>query len=203
MTDLNALQRAADQARLLNHPLPTHLLANHPEHLRHYYALLIVALLTVHGSPTEAQARLLRLLLQALGLGDCVATLFEQAREIQPDTLLEAARLVREAGCTQHLLTDALVLLRLETPLEDDLTRAVSEMADLLDLNASAISTCVTAAVAILGLESKRAASAASQWPARYPGLPVPRKPVAAAKGRSTPVRRKNTSTRKAKGTKK
>ena len=111
---LDLLRRAADAEQVRLQPLSAHAASEEEEHLRQHYALVLAALLTAQPQVSEPQSRLFMLLLDALQLGDQRAPLFEQARELAPDTLLEAARLIREQDYAEELLVDALVLLRLD-----------------------------------------------------------------------------------------
>ena len=152
MNLLDTLTRAADEEQLRLHPLPEHAAAGQEEHLRRHYALLLAAVLTSQASISEPQTRLLRLLLDALKLGDIRGPLFEQARDLTPETLLEATRLIREVGFAEHLVLDTLVLLRLDAPLNDEAARLVGELAVFLGLDESGLTTRVQDASDILGL---------------------------------------------------
>jgi hypothetical protein len=152
MNLLDTLTRAADEEQLRLKPLPEHAAATQEEHLRRHYALLLAAVLTAQPTVSEPQTRLLRLLLDALKLGDMRGPLFEQARELEPETLLEAARLIREAGFAHHLVVDTLVLLRLDAPLGDEAARLVGELAAFLGLDESGLATRAQDAGDILGL---------------------------------------------------
>lgn len=152
MNLLETLTRAADEEQLRLRPLPTHAAAAQKEHLRKHYALLLAAVLTTQPAVSEPQTRLLRMLLDALQLGDIRGQLFEQARDLTPEPLLEAARLIREADFAQHLVVDVLVLLRLDAPLSDDAARLVGELAIFLNLNESDLVTRAADAANILGL---------------------------------------------------
>lgn len=155
MNLLDTLTRAADEEALVLNPLPAHALAEKPEHLRRHYALILAALLTAQPEVSEAQTRLLRLLLDALKLGDIRAALFEEARALTPEVLLEAARLVRDAAAAEELFVDALVLLRLPAPLSDDSSRLIAELAAFLGLDEATVSTRVRDAQEILGLAAE------------------------------------------------
>lgn len=166
---LDILTRAADAEQLRLHPLPEHAAAQQEEHLRRHYALLLAALLTAQPQVSETQSRLLLLLLDALQLGDQRATLFEEARALEPDTLLEAARLIRGAGFAEHLLLDALVLLRLDLPLSDDSVRLLGELAAFLDIDAAQTQVRAKDAAAILGLGEHMDDPLSELWPQCLP----------------------------------
>ena len=88
---IDQLTRAADEEQLLLQPLPPHSAVGQEEHLRRHYALLLAALLATQPQVSEAQNRLFLLLLHSLQLSDIRAALFEEARALENDTLLETA----------------------------------------------------------------------------------------------------------------
>lgn len=163
MNLLDTLTRAADEEQLRLCPLPEHAVATQAEHLRQHYALLLASVLTAQPAVSEPQTRLLRLLLDALKLGDIRGRLFEQARELEPAPLLEAARLIREAGFAHHLVVDALVLQRLDAPLSDEAARLVSELAAFLGLDEDQLATRAEDAAEILGLNAIEESSTNSE----------------------------------------
>jgi len=154
MNLLNTLTLAADEEQLRLQPLPVHAAATQAEHLRRHYALLLAAVLTAQPAVSEPQTRLLRLLLDALKLGDIRGQLFEQARALEAAPLLEAARLIREAGFAHHLVVDTLVLLRLDAPMGDEAARLAGELAAFLGLDETALATRADDAAEILGLDA-------------------------------------------------
>ena len=91
MNLLDTLTRAADEEQLRLRPLPEHAAATQAEHLRRHYALLLAAVLTAQPTVSEPQTRLLRLLLDALKLGDIRGPLFEQARKLTEHVKVVAA----------------------------------------------------------------------------------------------------------------
>ncbi len=153
---LNTLTIVTDKEQLQLHLLPEHAVAAQNEHFRQHYALLLAAVLASQDSISESQTCLLRLLLEALKLGDIRAQLFEQARALTPEPLKEAARLIRQAGFSQHLLQDVLVLLRLEAPLSDESARLVGELAAFLGVNQEELAVRALDAVYILGLDKRQ-----------------------------------------------
>lgn len=152
MNLLDTLTLAADEEQLRLQPLPEHACATQPEHLRRHYALLLAAVLTAQPAVSEPQTRLLRLLLDSLKLGDIRGQLFDQARELEPEALLEAARLIREAGFAHHLVVDVLVLLRIDAQLTNEAARLAGELAAFLDLDEADLATRAEDASEILGL---------------------------------------------------
>jgi hypothetical protein len=184
MNLLDTLTRAADEEQLLLHPLPKHAAAGQEEHLRQHYALLLAAVLTAQPAVSDAQTRLFRLLLDSLALGDIRGSLYAQARALEPAALVEAARLIRGADLACHLALDALVLLRLEAPLNDEMSQLVAELAALLGVSQAALAEQAETAALILGLnpdvpnnEDPAESSPLKGLPERWPGrqaIPMP-----------------------------
>lgn len=169
MSLIETLTRAADAEQLRLHPLPPHAAVQKDEHLRRHYALLLAALLTAQPQVSENQSRLLLLLLDSLQLGDIRAALFEQARTLDEAALVEAARLLRTAELAENLLLDALVLLRLEAPLNDEAVRLIGELAAFLDVKTERLQNHAHYAAEILGLNNRPTNPLHSLWPEMLP----------------------------------
>jgi hypothetical protein len=97
---------------------------------------------------------------------------------------VEAARLIRGADLACHLVLDALVLLRLEAPLNDEISQLVAELAALLGVNQTVLAEQAETAALILGLnpdapntedpaESSPLKGLAERWPGRQ-AIPKP-----------------------------
>lgn len=152
---IDMLRCIADEEILRLKPLPKHYLADKPEHLRRNYALLISAVLTAQPMISESQSRLLRLLLDSLELGDIRGALFEQARALTPETLLEAARLTRKEGIF-CFFTDILVLLRIDNPINEEATQLIEELSAIMDLPESSLKHLATITTQILDLNIEK-----------------------------------------------
>jgi hypothetical protein len=187
----HTMQRATDEEQLKLKPLPKHIIARDPEHLRLHYALLLAALLNAQDSISETQTRLLHLLLDALDLGDIRGMLFEQARKLNEETLINAARLIRDAGLAQRLLVDAMALLRLDAPLDDGIAGLISEFASFLDVDPDHLAMCSHIAAKILGLGATRSDATAKKWPGAVAGIRKPAAPKATAKRQPDPIKSK------------
>lgn len=166
---IHLLSIAADAEQLRLHPLPAHAIAEEEEHLRRHYALILAALLSTQEQVSETQSRLLVLLLNSLALGDIRAELFDTARRLEPDTLLEAARLIREANCREELFVDALILLRLDALLNADTVKLVGELASFLGLDAEQVELRANHAASILGLGEDSNVNILQHWPQFIP----------------------------------
>lgn len=166
---ISFLANAADAEQVRLQPLPSHAIADEEEHLRHHYALILAALLTAQAQVSETQSRLFVLMLDAMRLGDIRATLFDQARTLEPEALLEAARLIRAAQWEEELLVDALVLLRLDEPLNNDIAQVVGELAAFLGLESTKVKLRASHSAQILGLGDNGNDQLAKNWPKGIP----------------------------------
>ncbi|CBL44888.1 Hypothetical protein HDN1F_13050 [gamma proteobacterium HdN1] len=164
---LETLVNATSEKQLRRNPLPEHAAAAESEHLRSHYALLLAAVLSVQASLSEPQTRLLRLLFDALELDDIRGVALEQARALASETLAEAVRLIRDAGFAEHFIRDALVLLRIDGPLDDDATRLISELASSLHLDETVLAMRAQDAAGILDIcDDESSNYLAALWPA-------------------------------------
>jgi len=166
---ISFLANAADAEQVRLQPLPCHGIANEEEHLRRHYALILAALLTAQEQVSETQSRLFVLMLDAMRLGDIRAALFDQARTLEAEALLEAARLIRAAQWEEELLVDALVLLRLDEPLSNDVAQVVGELAAFLGLESTKVKLRASHSAQILGLGDNGNDQLAKHWPKGIP----------------------------------
>lgn len=154
MNLLDTLTRITDTEQLCLHPLPEHAISKEDEHLRRNYALLLCAVLTAQEQLSEAQSRLLVLLLDSLKLGDIRSALFEEAREFDESNLAETARLIRESGFAKNLILDCLVCLRIEQPLTDSNIQLLGVLSAFLDTSAQDMTVLAQNTAEVLGLTS-------------------------------------------------
>lgn len=169
---LDTLKRAADEEQLALNPLPPHVTRPKGEGLRRQYGLLLAAVVTAEGQVSDAQSRLLRLLLDAMGLGDVRPALFEQAGQLTPTQLLEAVRQIRQEALAPHLLVDTLTLLRLDAPLTPTQAQLVGELAALLGQSDAELARHANEAADALGLPQDN--TAAPKGPLLNPWLAAP-----------------------------
>jgi|GEM_PF-4567525 len=134
------------------HPLNDHAISTHDVHVRRQYVLLLAATLTAQPAISEFQTRLFRLLLNSVKLGDIRGQLYQQARELTPELLLDAICCMRKQGLASRLLVDLLVLLHIDTQLRDDIVPIVSELASALGLEETYFAKLTKIASCILGL---------------------------------------------------
>jgi len=150
--NLQQLLDAIQTEKYATQPLAAHRIAGLDDHAREHYALLLSAVLRAGDSIGAAQSRVFAMLLEAMGLQNRQASMFERAQALTAADLTECRRLLAEHGLIQSFLLDALVLLRLETPLNDDELRLCAELADLLQVDSATLSDLVALASAILGM---------------------------------------------------
>lgn len=139
---------------LNQYSLHDHAIASCDEHTRRQYALFLAAALTTQSAISKSQIRLLYLLLNSLKLGDIRRQLFEQAYGLKPESLLEPIHLIltHKEGLENRLLIDMLVLLRIDTQLNDEMISVISELASAFDLEEAHLEKLAKIASRILGL---------------------------------------------------
>lgn len=162
---LEFLGELADSEQQILNPLPIHSTSKMDEHFRNHYALLLVALLATQKKVSESQSRLLALFLDSMELGDIRAALFEEIINLDKPTILEAIRLVRDAGYESEFMVDAMVLLRIESTLTTETVQALSEFASLLNIKADRVRQLAEDAAQVLGLSEKPSRRRMSSWP--------------------------------------
>ena len=162
---LEFLGELADSEQQTLNPLPTHSASKMEEYFRHHYALLLAALLATQKNVSERQSRLLALFLNSMKLGDIRAALFEETITLDKPTILEATRLIRDAGYGSEFMVDAMVLLRIESALSQEAVQAISELASLLNINADRVRQLAEDAAQVLGLSEKPSRRRMSSWP--------------------------------------
>ncbi|MDD4913913.1 MAG: hypothetical protein PHW13_02590 [Methylococcales bacterium] len=156
---MQQLLDAIQTEKYATQPLAAHRIAGLEEHSREHYALLLAAVLRVRPAISAAQSRVFSMLLEAMGLANRQAALFERVKNLTAANLSESRRLIAEHGLAQIFLLDTFILLRLEQPLTDDDLRLGAELADLLQVDSKTLSALVTLALHVLGIKKPQAFS--------------------------------------------
>lgn len=147
-----ALIRDIDKAIAKLKPLGEHLAATQDEHVRERYAVVLAAIVLMEGEVSETRARLLGMLVQALGLESSLASLFEQAQLLDTDGVFESLRLIRSQGIRESFLLDVMILLRLDAALTDEQSALLSGLFQALDMSDEEVPVMAYWVSLILGL---------------------------------------------------
>lgn len=147
-----ALIRDVDKAIVKLQPLGEHFAATRDEHVRERYAVVLAAVVLMEGEVSETRARLLGMLVQALGLETSLAGLFEQAQQLDTDGVFESLQLIRAQGIRESFLLDAMILLRLDAALTDEQSALLSGLFQALDMSDEEVPALTFWVSRILGL---------------------------------------------------
>ncbi|WP_298723070.1 hypothetical protein [uncultured Oceanisphaera sp.] len=141
-----------DNIKLKHFSLPAHTIAELADHERELYFSLLALLLLAGGNISANQHRLLQLLLPAIGLTGKLPALMARAQKISQEDLETGIELLKEKELAKTFIVDALVLCRLEQPLNQDQCRILAELVALLGLHQADMEHLAQVAALILGL---------------------------------------------------
>lgn len=128
---VTSLQDALDQIRPELEPLDAHYMAQQDELVRVRYLTFLVANLLEEGPLSEAQSRLLDMLLVSIKANKTASLCYQQAATVERDDLKEiVCYLKKDKGVANAFLFDLMVLMRVAKPLSvqsrDRLSRVAS-----------------------------------------------------------------------------
>ncbi|WP_179953293.1 PD40 domain-containing protein [Desulfobotulus mexicanus] len=136
-------------------PMPAHCISRLDEHTKNIYITMLAAMAMADKSVTDNEARLLHLLQKSLGMDPAATRIFEQAHQWESSDLKDFFRAIREAELDKTFMLDAIILLRLDGPINDAATALLGEMAELMEMEESDIRGLTGLACKILGLPGK------------------------------------------------
>ncbi|WP_447887147.1 hypothetical protein [Serratia fonticola] len=119
-------------------PLPAHYMINKDAHMRDLYAALLAAVLIDAGRIDEAQHRLFSQLLRSMGTSCDQQVYFQQAAVLASASLLEVLNVLRDDKASlaaKVWLFDAILLLRVASPLTERTIQTLSTLASMLAID--------------------------------------------------------------------
>lgn len=119
-------------------PLPAHYMINKDTHTRDLYAALLAAVLIDAGRIDEAQHRLFSQLLRSMGTSCDQQVYFQQGAVLAAASLLEVLNVLRDDKASlaaKVWLFDAILLLRVASPLTERAIQTLSTLASMLNIN--------------------------------------------------------------------
>lgn len=119
-------------------PLPAHYMTNKDPHTRDLYAALLAAVLIDAGRIDEAQHRLFSQLLRSMGASFDQQVYFQQGAVLASASLLEVLNTLRDDNASlaaKVWLFDAILLLRVASPLTERSIQTLSTFASMLNIN--------------------------------------------------------------------
>lgn len=159
------LFRDLDGVTLESSPLLQHAAVQADEHLRKAYATHLAQLLWGVDRVSIRQIRLFRVLLGNLGLDDSetgATELLDQAAKLNRDDLQLFLKQLQDERWANSFLVDALVLARLERPLDAAQAKVFSDLAVLLQIPEVQIKQTISAVASILGLHTEDGTASAT-----------------------------------------
>jgi hypothetical protein len=150
--DIHRVLRDLDMLKTERLPLGRHYVAKCDKHSRESYATMLAMLMLAGGSISETQSRLFKMLLTSLDLDGQQAALMARAPDLLQDDLREFLRLADENKLARSFFLDALVLSRLDAPLQEQQNQILSELADLLYLDEEELALVAMLAANVLRL---------------------------------------------------
>lgn len=135
--------------------LSEHFAASLDAHSRQTYAVLIAALFTTESAVSEAQSQIFKALLRPLQLDYIHANILIQARNMDRNQLRECYRIIKEHGLFKSCLLDAMIICRLENPLNNFQVKLFSEATNYFDPEHNCIDETAIYAGRILGIDRR------------------------------------------------
>lgn len=151
-TNLDSLIRTLDKLQVQRQPLKPHAIKDLAEPDKILYATLLVMLMT-NQPITENQTRLLGMLLSCMGLEDDLQPLYANIPNIDKNSVLAFCELCDANDLAVSFLMDALTLCRLDNPLSDAQSKSLSELVNLLELDATTLTDVLHLSNTVLGEE--------------------------------------------------
>ena len=136
-------------------PLPPHVTLSHGLALRQSYATLLAALLTSQTSISAGQQQLFTRLLGAMELTHWQTSLLAQSQGLESSALDGILQALRAGGFALPLLTEALLLLRIDGPLDAAAAGRIAQLAQCLGGTVAMQDQATQWAAAILGLKGE------------------------------------------------
>lgn len=136
--NLGQLLQDIDRLQVNRRPLAPHAIANGNDEDKKTYATML-AVLMVNQSISDAQSRLLTMLLHSMDLDIPLSSLYDRVSSFDKQALEAFCELVDSDALAPAFFMDALTLLRLDKPLSEVQVKSLSELTTLLEVPQSVI----------------------------------------------------------------
>lgn len=136
--NLGQLLQDIDSLQVDRRPLATHAIANGNDEDKKTYATML-AVLMVNQSISDAQSRLLTMLLHSMDLDIPLSSLYDRVGSFDKQALEAFCELIDRDSLAPAFFMDALTLLRLDKPLSEVQVKSLSELTTLLKVPQSVI----------------------------------------------------------------
>lgn len=135
-------------------PLPKHYLVKQADvYLREQYATLLAGIMLDNGSVSQYQNDLFTLMLGALQLEAQPSQYLSASQQIDTAKIIELIKQLDKSGHI-NLLFDAILLLRIDTPLTPDQVKLINALIDVFEIAESDVLITVFWANKALGIEA-------------------------------------------------
>lgn len=135
-------------------PLPQHYLVKRVDvYLREQYATLLAGIMLDNGSVSQYQNELFTLMLGALQLEAQPSHYLSASQQIDTAKIIELIKHLNKSGHI-NLLFDAILLLRIDTPLTPDQVKLLNTLIDVFEIAESDVLMTVFWANKALGIEA-------------------------------------------------
>lgn len=149
-TSLNGFLSILDALQVVRKPLQSHALSRLPEPEKKLYTTLLMML--VSNQPiTENQGRLFGMLLISMGLEHDLQPLYTNIKNIDKASVLEFCQMCDTHELAISFLMDALTLCRLDNALSESQVKSISELVNLLKLDATDLAEVLHLSNVVLG----------------------------------------------------
>lgn len=155
--NLSQLIETIQTEKIKLQPLATHVLQQHDKHTQDSYGTLLAAVLQNPPQVKSGAASLFDMLLTACGMPSRQAQLFERAKNLQPTELAEIIRIISEGQLAEVFLLDCLILMRIDSEINEEDVRLLAELSELFKLEDAQLAALISVAEHILGLSTLQA----------------------------------------------
>ncbi|TWI73049.1 uncharacterized protein DUF1566 [Desulfobotulus alkaliphilus] len=135
-------------------PLPEHAASACDTHTKERYLTLLASLAMADNAISEAESRLISLLRASMGLEVRNSALYEQAGNLDEEGLKDFFRAIKEADIAKSFILDALILCRLDGPLNPEAAEVLGHLTELMALGEEDLKVLVGLSCHVLGIEN-------------------------------------------------
>jgi GTP-binding protein EngB required for normal cell division len=137
--------------RLMDSPLPSHIVCSMDAHSREIYAVGLTMLLAGTAGISDIQSRMHSVLLSSMDLNTRQDSLFQRIRNDGATLLSELASVLSEQALPAAFLLDAIIICCNTTPLSEHHYALLSELIDFIGLEPQTVETVVDLALLVFG----------------------------------------------------
>lgn len=149
-TSLDTFLATLDDLQVLREPLQPHVISQLPDPEKTLYATLLTMLIT-NQPINDGQVRLFGMLLSSMGLEPDLQPLYANIQNIDKASVLKFCQMCDTHDLAISFLMDALTLCRLDNVLSESQVKSISELINLLRLDATDLADVLHLSNVVLG----------------------------------------------------